>query len=171
MKFFLSRNHKRNIKTLCRRNFKRYSFQNLTSKGFCKHEKSTFHFRSIEMDSSNSKNAGSSLEALMTSFNARILELQELVIARNSEFFNQPFTFRFLLYILYTEFNILWICIFVLQCTQRAVFQIFLLLMLLWVLWSFRCKPLRRISAMRWKLFLKQRYSPCFCWFKSGWWN
>lgn len=106
MKFFLSRNHKRNIKTLCRRNFKRYSFQNLTSKGFFKHEKSTFHFRSIEMDSSNSKNAGSSLEALMTSFNARILELQELVIARNSEFFNQPFTFRFLLYILYTEFNI-----------------------------------------------------------------
>ncbi|CAL5211428.1 unnamed protein product [Lathyrus oleraceus] len=35
------------------------------------------------MDSSNSKNAGSSLEALMTSFNARIFELQELVIARN----------------------------------------------------------------------------------------
>ncbi|CAJ2655549.1 unnamed protein product [Trifolium pratense] len=32
---------------------------------------------------SNSKNAGSSLDSLMSSFNARILQLQELVIARN----------------------------------------------------------------------------------------
>lgn len=112
MKFFLSRNHKRNIKTLCRWNFKRYSFQNLTSKGFCKHEKSTFHFRSIEMDSSNSKNAGSSLEALMTSFNARILELQELVIARNSEFFNQPspFDFFYIFYILNLIYMNLYLC-------------------------------------------------------------
>lgn len=33
---------------------------------------------------SNSKNAGSSLDSLISSFNARILQLQELTIARNS---------------------------------------------------------------------------------------
>jgi hypothetical protein len=42
------------------------------------------------------KKAGSSLDDLMSSFNTRIAELQELVVARNSESISKEHVFLFL---------------------------------------------------------------------------
>lgn len=75
-------------------NFETRVFKISDKKGSRKRNKS-IRYRNREMDSS--KNAGSSLDSLMSSFNARVLQLQELVIARNSEFFNLNFFYIYII--------------------------------------------------------------------------
>jgi hypothetical protein len=61
-----------------------------------KHTKNHSEFNSRERERDGGKKEGSSLDDLMSSFNTRIAELQELVVARNSESISKEHVFLFL---------------------------------------------------------------------------
>ena len=100
------------------------------------------------------KKAGSSLDSLVSSFNARITELQELVIGRNSEFNSTSISN-------YSDSSFPWITYTNLhmgfQCIQQAASVIYRHWTLHWEPWSFRCRQSRTGCVKRPKPFPKPR--------------